>query len=178
MQSNIFITLMGLGTVAMNAAVVLVLAGLLSPAWRVSTLAFIRRYALLVTFVFATGCLVGSLFIQYVVFLPPCDLCWWQRIFMYPIAFISGVALLKNVRFSDIADYVLVLSIPGALVALYQHLLQMLPAGALIPCDATGACAVRSIFEFGYITMPWMALSTFALFILIAFIARPVRETR
>ncbi len=163
---------MGLGTVAMNAALVLVLAGLLSSSWRVRTLEFIRRYALLVTFVLASGSLVGSLFVQYVVFLAPCDLCWWQRIFMYPVAFISGVALVKDVRFSDIADYVLVLAIPGALVALYQHLLQMLPAGSLIPCDATGDCAVRSIFELGYITMPWMALSVFAFFILIALVAR------
>ena len=163
---------MGLGTAAMNAALVLVLVGLLSPAWRVRTLGFIRRYALLITFVLAAGSLVGSLFIQYVVFLAPCDLCWWQRIFMYPVAFISGVALVKNVKFSDIADYVLVLSIPGALVALYQHLLQMLPAGSLVPCDAFGDCAIRSIFELGYITMPWMALSVFALFILIGLIAR------
>ena len=172
MQENIYITLMALGTVAMNAAFVLVLASLVNGSWRKSALDFIRRYALLITFVLAAGGLVGSLLIEYVVFLAPCDLCWWQRVFMYPIALISAVALLKNVSFADIADYVLVLAIPGALVALYQHLLQMLPTGSLIPCDATGACAVRSIFEFGYITMPWMALSAFALFVLIALVAR------
>jgi disulfide bond formation protein DsbB len=172
MQHNIFITLMALGAMAMNAALVLSLLGLLLGSWREQTVHFIRRYALLITLLVSAGCIIGSLFIQYVVLLEPCVLCWWQRIFMYPIALISGVAFLKNRPFSDIADYVLVLAVPGALVALYQHLLQMLPAGALVPCDATGECAVRSVFEFGYITLPWLALSAFALFILVGLVAR------
>jgi disulfide bond formation protein DsbB len=172
MQHNIFITFMALGAVAMNAAFVAIIAALLNGTWRRRIVEFTGRYALLIVFLLSAGCLVGSLFIQYVVLLNPCVLCWWQRIFMYPIALITGVALIKNVKFSDIADYVLVLAIPGAAVSLYQHLLQMLPAGSLIPCDASGDCAVRSVFEFGYITLPWLALSAFALFILIAFIAR------
>ena len=91
---------------------------------------------------------------------------------MYPIALISGVAFVKNVSFSDIADYILVLAIPGALVALYQHLLQILPTGSLIPCGASGECAVRTVFELGYITIPWMAVSVFVALVFIALVAR------
>ena len=91
---------------------------------------------------------------------------------MYPIAFIALIALIKNTHVSDIADYVLALSIVGGAIALYQHLLQILPAGALIPCDATGDCAVRSVFEFGFVTLPFMALSIFALLGLLSFLAR------
>ncbi len=91
---------------------------------------------------------------------------------MYPIFVISGIAVIKNTSFSDFADYVLALGILGTGIALYQHLLQMLPQGSLIPCSASNECAVRSVFEFGYVTLPWIALSMFALFILIALLGR------
>lgn len=171
-MNQLIITLMALGAVALNIAFVAGIIALLNRSWRARAAELVGRHALAVVFILSSVSLVGSLFIQYIVLLPPCDLCWWQRIFMYPIALITGIALIKNVRFSDIADYVLVLAIPGAAVALYQHLLQMLPAGSLIPCDATGDCAVRSVFEFGYVTLPWFAFSAFAVFILIALVAR------
>ncbi len=91
---------------------------------------------------------------------------------MYPTLLISAIAIIKNTKFVDIADYILALSLLGAAVALYQHLLQILPQGSLIPCSATDECAIRLVFEFGYITLPWMALSVFALFILIAALGR------
>ena len=96
---------------------------------------------------------------------------------MYPTAFIALVAIIKNTRVREIADYVLLLSIIGGLVALYQHLLQILPANSLIPCDASGDCAVRSVFEFGFVTIPWMALSAFAALILIALLVRKEQAT-
>jgi len=171
-MQDFLITLMALGAVVLNVIFIACLIALLSGAWRGRILDIIGRHALVITFILSALSLVGSLFVEYIVLLAPCDLCWWQRIFMYPIALITGVAFVKNVRFSDIADYVLVLAVPGAAVALYQHLLQMLPAGSLLPCDASGDCAVRSVFEFGYVTFPWLAFSIFALLILTALVAR------
>ncbi len=131
-----------------------------------------RQYGLLAIFILSTLSIVATLCFQYADALNPCLLCWWQRVFMYPIAFISLIAMIKGKRLSDIADYVLALSIFGAAVALYQHLLQVLPSGALIPCDASGDCAIRSVFEFGFVTLPWMAFTIFVALALIAFLAR------
>ena len=108
--------------------------------------------------------------------LSPCMFCWWQRIFMYPIPVITLIALVKGQKISDVADYIIALSFIGALFALYQHLLQILPAGALIPCDATDDCAIRSIFYFNFVTIPWMALTVFVAIFLIALFARKQRS--
>ncbi len=91
---------------------------------------------------------------------------------MYPVFLIALIATIKNTNFTEIADYVLAFSIFGAAISLYQHLLQMLPAGALIPCDASGDCAVRTVFEFNLVTLPWMAFTAFAALAIVAFIAR------
>lgn len=164
--------LMALGIAALNAALVVCVLAAFNREWRGKMRAFFRAYGKLAFFLLSAGCVVGTLLMQYAGALPPCVLCWWQRIFMYPILIISFIAIVKNTDVSEIADYFLALSIFGAAISLYQHLLQMLPAGALIPCDASGDCAVRSVFEFNYITIPWMALSVFTVFIFIALFVR------
>jgi disulfide bond formation protein DsbB len=166
------IFLMALGIAALNAALVLAVLAYCSPTWRPTVRALVGQYGRLAIFLFALGSIGGSLFIQYFASLPPCWLCWWQRIFMYPSVIIAVIAIIKQTDLSDIADYILVMSFFGALVSLYQHLLQVMPAGTIIPCDATGDCAVRSIFELGYITTPWMALSVFAVFVFITLVGR------
>jgi disulfide bond formation protein DsbB len=166
------ITLMALGAAVLNALLVLGVIALCMPARRARATAFIRANARMIIFLLSAASVAGTLLIQYLGLLNPCVLCWWQRVFMYPIAIISFIAIIKNSDVSEIADYVLTLSILGGAVALYQHLLQILPAGSLIPCDAAGDCSVRSVFEFGFVTIPWMALSVFAFFVFVALIAR------
>lgn len=164
---------MAAGIAALDVVILALVLGLFVKQTRGAIDDNLRRFALLAIFVLAFGSAVGSLYIQYGMNLPPCILCWWQRIFMYPIVLISGIAFVKNAKFSYIADYVLALAILGALVSLYQHLLQTLPTNPLlIPCDATGDCAVRSVFEFGFVTLPWMAFTVFVAISLLAFVAR------
>jgi len=162
------ITAMAAGAVVLDIAVLGGVASLFGAGMRGSMRRFAQSYGLLAVLVLAVLSIAGTLLMQYAGALAPCVLCWWQRVFMYPIAFIAVVAFAKNARFSEIADYVLALSVVGFLIALYQHLLQILPSGTLIPCDASGDCAVRSIFEFGFVTIPWMALSVFAVLIVLS----------
>jgi disulfide bond formation protein DsbB len=169
---SLLITLVAAGTVLLDAVVVIGVFALVKRAWREKMFALMRDYALVSFIVLSVLSVAGTLLLQYADNLAPCVLCWWQRVFMYPIAFISLIAFAKNTSRSDIADYVLALSIPGALVALYQHLLQVLPTGALIPCDPTNDCAVRSVFEFGFVTLPWMGFTVFIALICIALVAR------
>jgi disulfide bond formation protein DsbB len=166
------ITLIAFGTVVMDAGIFITTLALLKRAWRGRIYALATNYGMLTFFLIASTSIALTLVFQYSFALAPCLLCWWQRVFMYPTAFIALIAMVKNTHVSEIADYVLALSIIGAAIALYQHLLQILPANSLIPCDASGDCAVRTVFEFGFVTIPWMALSAFAALILIAFLAR------
>ena len=167
-----FITLLAAATVVLDAALIIKVLALFHPTSRAQILRGGRNYGLLAIFLLSTLSVAGTLVMQYAFNLNPCDLCWWQRIFMYPIALISFIALLKNMDISDVADYILALSVFGFAVALYQHLLQILPAGSLIPCDPSNDCAIRSVFEFGFVTIPWMALTVFSAIFLIAILGR------
>jgi disulfide bond formation protein DsbB len=169
------IYLMAVGTVILDVALVVKVLALFHQPSREKILSTGRQYGVLAIFILSALAVAGTLLMQFAGNLAPCVFCWWQRIFMYPIAIISFIAFVKNVKLSDIADYVLALSAIGALFALYQHLLQVLPAGALIPCDPTNDCAVRSVFDFGFVTIPWMALSVFVALGLIAFLGRKER---
>ncbi len=163
---------MALGTVLLNVLLVIGIIAAIVPAWRERVFPAIRANARIIIFLLSAASVAGTLLLQYAGALNPCVLCWWQRVFMYPIVVISFIAFLKNTDFSDIADYVLAMSVVGGAIALYQHLLQVLPSGLLIPCDAAGDCSVRSVFKFGFVTIPWMALSVFAFFVFVAIVSR------
>ena len=169
------IFLMAIGTVVIDVSIVLKLAMLFFSRSRAHLLRRETEYGLLAIFFLSTLAVAGTLLMQFAGDLTPCVLCWWQRIFMYPIPVISLIALVKGQKISDVADYILALSFIGAAFALYQHLLQVLPSGTLIPCDATNDCAVRSVLYFNFVTIPWMALTVFAAIFLIALLARRQR---
>jgi len=117
-----------------------------------------------------------TLFYSEVIGFPPCSLCWWQRVFLYPQVVIFALALFKGQK--SIAEYSILLSLIGFGVAIYHHALQILPAGSL-PCSAEGtiSCAQRFIFEFGYITLPLMAATVFAFLIALMLFVREKDKT-
>ena len=125
------------------------------------------KNSLKAAFVFSALATGGSLYFSEVAELTPCKLCWYQRIFMYPLPFILAAALWQKAR--DVRKYVLPLSIIGFLLAGYHYYLQVTPA-PLSSCSSVGfsvSCSERFVTNFGYITIPWMSLSAFA-FIIIA----------
>lgn len=117
--------------------------------------------------------MVLALFYSDILGFVPCGLCWFQRIFLFPQAFI-GLAALK-VRDTVFAPlYGIVLSACGMVFALYQHYLQM-GGSEGIPCPAAGAgadCAERILFEFGFMTFPLLSAVTFAFLIALYLVAR------
>ena len=169
------IFLMAIGTVVLDVVILGKLLALFNRSWRAKLSGVLQMHGLLLIFVLSTLAVAGTLLMQYAGGLTPCIFCWWQRIFMYPIPLISLIAIIKNQKLSDVADYILALSFIGALFALYQHLLQILPQGSLIPCDATDDCAIRTIYYFHFVTIPLMALTIFVAIFLIAVIARKDR---
>jgi len=123
----------------------------------------------------ATG---GSLFFSQVANFIPCELCWFQRICMYPLAIPTLLAALaKDER---VALYLLRLPAVGGGVAIYHLLVENRVVGQTQACQisAPGGCATRWIDEFGYVTIPTLALTAFVLalaFLLLA--ARATPET-
>ncbi|MDN7247365.1 disulfide oxidoreductase [Planococcus shenhongbingii] len=105
---------------------------------------------------------MGSLYFSEIRGYEPCELCWIQRIFMYPLVIIIGVAYVqKNVR---IALTTLIFSVIGGCISLYHYGIQKLdflsdsaPACGRVPC--TG----QYINYFGFITIPFLALIAFIL---------------
>ena len=128
---------------------------------------FVADNSFLFAFIVALTATAGSLFYSEIAGFTPCVLCWYQRILMYPQAILFGTALWKNEN--KTADYHIVLSGIGAVIAGYHYLLQI---GVLpeLPCSAVGfsiSCAQIFTMSFGYITIPLMAFTAFSLIILL-----------
>lgn len=118
---------------------------------------YIEKWGLL----FLAATFVGTMFIALVyseVFgFVPCGLCWTMRIFVFSQAFLLPFVYIK--RDKAFAFYGIVLSIPGLLVGLYQHYLQM-GGGEMLPCPAAaGDCSKRILFEYGFMTFPLLGVS-------------------
>jgi disulfide bond formation protein DsbB len=163
-------------TILAQVAVVALVVGWFHRPTREALREFLRGRETLLAFVVALVATAGSLVYSDVIGYEPCKLCWFQRIFMYPLVILFGVALLK--KDSRIADYALALAIPGALIAAYHYLLQLGIAPSL-PCSAVGysaECSSRFVLQFGYITIPLMAFSAFALIAALLRYGQGVRE--
>lgn len=125
----------------------------------------VSPWALRGAFIVYMGAMLTSLFYSEIIGFAPCTLCWWQRIFLYPQVILLGLALWKRDR--NIADYSIALALPGIVFALYHNYIDW-GGSPLIPCAAqVVSCTKRYVFEFGYITIPMMALTAFLLGVLL-----------
>ncbi len=136
---------------------------------------FLTRWGLWIGLVASFGASAVALIHEHFFGLPPCPLCWWQRIFIFSQVVLFIVALYK--RDTRIADYSIALSIIGLGIALYHHALQMFPSGFL-PCPSEGvSCAQIFFLEFGYITYPMMSVTLFAFLIVLMLFVRRGKNT-
>lgn len=103
---------------------------------------------------------VGSLFFSEVMQLPPCVLCWYQRIAMYPLVVIIGIGIIT--RDSRFKYYALPLCLIGLAISVYHNLLYygILPE-SITPCAEGVSCTSRQIEWLGFITIPLLALAAF-----------------
>lgn len=104
---------------------------------------------------------VGSLFFSEVMQLPPCVLCWYQRIAMYPLVLVLGAGIImrdaRGVKF-----YALPLALAGLAVAGYHNLLYygIIPE-SITPCTQGISCTSRQLEWLGFITIPLLSLAAF-----------------
>jgi disulfide bond formation protein DsbB len=117
---------------------------------------------LLLSWVAAIIATLGSLYFSEVMHFIPCTLCWYQRIFMYPLTIILGVAFYRNDQW--IYRYVLPLSSIGMLISGYHTLLQKLPYLQQFEMCTTGVpCSKDYINWLGFITIPLLAFIAFTI---------------
>ena len=119
--------------------------------------------ALWIAFLVAGTAMAGSLYFSEVADFIPCRLCWFQRICMYPLALLTLLAALANDY--RIARYLLPLPVIGAGFSVYHLLVENGVVHETQGCriSAPGGCAIKWIDEFGYVTIPTLALTGFAL---------------
>ncbi|MFZ7942320.1 MULTISPECIES: disulfide oxidoreductase [Bacillaceae] len=116
--------------------------------------------SILLAWIAAIIATLGSLYFSEVKHFIPCTLCWYQRIFMYPLAIILGIAAYRNDR--KIFQYVLPLSIIGVLISGYHTLLQKIPyLQQFEMCTSGVPCSADYINWLGFITIPMLALIAF-----------------
>lgn len=125
----------------------------------------------------ATTCTLGSLYMSEVRHFTPCDLCWYQRICMYPLVVLLGIAALRKDR--GIWRYVLPVALIGATISTYHYLHERFPEAVATSCSLDASCATLWIWEFHFLSIPGMAWVGFVLISTLLLIARSgERRTR
>jgi disulfide bond formation protein DsbB len=154
------------------AAAVLVVASRWSPgapALRDRLAGAIAPSALWLAFAVATVATLGSLYYSEVANFIPCRLCWYQRIAMYPLVPMLGLAALRADW--SVRRHALVLAAIGAPISAWHIVVERFPNLETAACDPANPCSLIWVNTFGYLTIPTMALSAFALIALLLVVA-------
>lgn len=129
---------------------------------------FLREQGLYISFSVALIATLGSLFFSEIREYPPCTYCWYQRILMYPLVIILGIAAVRK----DVkqAIYVMPLATIGICMSSFHYLTQKVSflsktadSCGLIPCNT------EYINWLGFITIPFLALIAFTIIFIIHF---------
>ncbi len=134
-------------------------------------LADLRPLALWLAFAIAAVATAGSLYYSEVEGFAPCVLCWYQRIVMYPLALILGIATFRGDH--RVKVYAVPLAVIGAAIALYHYQLELFPEQGSGVCDIAVPCTARWFEVFGFVSLAFMALTGFLAIIALGSIAGP-----
>jgi disulfide bond formation protein DsbB len=130
------------------------------------------RVALPLAWVIATVTTLGSLYYSEVADYVPCALCWYQRIAMYPLALLLGIATFRHDL--SVRLYVIAQCTVGAVIASYHAWIQAFPPeGGSSFCTVEASCTIRYVWELGFVSLPFMALSAFLGIIALLLVAVP-----
>jgi disulfide bond formation protein DsbB len=124
-------------------------------------------------------CLFGmlmSLFISEVERIEPCHLCWYQRIALFPLVLLLGMATYKNNL--AIVSYAMPLVVIGGLIAFYQTLGQKLPfLLSNATCGFADECVGSNLSLFGFISFPFISALGFTAIGLLLYVAKKKNPT-
>lgn len=135
-----------------------------------------RGLELWLAFGVATTATVGSLYLSEIADLIPCTFCWYQRIAMYPLVVVLGIAAWR--KDNDVRIYAASIAAIGAAIAAYHRLIQEFPDLGGTACSTGVPCTAAYFTLFGFVTIPYMALSGFLLILALLWIDRANSATR
>ncbi len=133
-----------------------------------SVTGMLANHVLPLSFFVTFGGMIMSLYYSEVLRLAACDLCWFQRIFMYSQVFIFGLAWYKKDK--NILPYATILSFVGFCIAVYHHMLQI-GFDMYKPCSTAPFavdCSKPTFIEFGFVTFPYFAVVLFGTLLLLS----------
>jgi disulfide bond formation protein DsbB len=118
----------------------------------------------------ATSAMLGSLYLSEVVGFPPCVLCWYQRIAMYPLVVLLGGWLGSalgrgSLPWKGLWRLVMPLPVIGLVIALYHTFIQLQPAANVVSCSEGAPCSVRHVAVFGFVSIPVLSAAAFVMII-------------
>ncbi|NGX34665.1 MAG: Disulfide bond formation protein C [Candidatus Anoxychlamydiales bacterium] len=126
----------------------------------------IKRHSLYFAWMIALIATIGSLYASQILNIKPCVFCWYQRVFMFPLAIILGVAAYKKDK--KIFSYVIALPIIGAMIAFVQTIFSYLNITSLV-CGLD--CSGSGQKLFGFLDMSiasFFAFSGIVFFLIVA----------
>lgn len=130
---------------------------------------FAGEHAGLSGLVISAGATIGSLALSEIFDQVPCELCWYQRIFMYPLPVLIVVALVRKSREGRLG--VVALAAIGSAVSVWHLVVQWVPGTGT--CDVSNPCSSRILEFLGFISTPAMALTAFIATAITMLIWRP-----
>lgn len=132
-------------------------------------------WPIFVAWVLTTLATAGSLFFSEVMKLPPCSLCWYQRVGLYPLVGILLVGMLTSDK--KVLKYSLPVYGFGLLAAVYHNLLYygVIPE-SLTPCTAGVSCTTGQEVWFGFVTIPLLSLVNFVLIGICLFLFKRIQK--
>ncbi len=119
----------------------------------------------------ATIATLSAMFLSDVMGLVPCVLCWYQRIFLFPLVIILFFGLFPPDK--NVVKYALPVAVVGLLFTIYHSLLffGFIPEN-LQPCSQGVSCSDDSMVLFGFVPIPLLSLATFAMIIILLLITK------
>ncbi len=128
-------------------------------------------YALYIAFVQSIVAFLWSMYYSNIAHFPPCVLCWYQRILMFPLVLILMVGILR--KDARVYLYVLPLAWIGWIISLYHNLLyyKIIP-DTISPCSTGVSCTTKFIEYFGFVTIPLLAFIAFTVIITMMYVQR------
>jgi len=134
---------------------------------------YFKSHALLFAWIVSLIATLGSLYYSEIAGFNPCNLCWWQRIFIYPQALILGLAYFR--KDNRIIDYSLLLIGLGTLFSLYHNFIYYSSQTSSL-CSLSVPCVQKYIVGLNYISIPLMALSALLIMALLLFINKYIKN--
>ncbi|PEC81769.1 disulfide bond formation protein B [Bacillus cereus] len=138
-------------------------------------MSIIRNYQIAIAWMIATSAMLISLFFSEWMNLPPCDLCWYQRMAMYPLVLILGIGMYR--KDPHVSTYAFPFACIGLLIAVYQITIQAFPTNEMKMCSVGVSCTEDYLNLFGFISIPMLSFVGFLAIIMLLYI-KPDRETK